>query len=136
MILTDKEYNSIYSKVPRVCIDLVIKSGGGVLLTKRTTPPYKGKWNFPGGRIRFRENFKKAANRIAKREIGVSVKLIKLLGCMEFLMEVQNGCKRHTVSLVFEAVPNKEPNGETFHYVTKNVLSVHAKFLKSNNILK
>lgn len=94
--LTQKEYDYIYSKVPRICIDLFITSDKGILLTKRNIAPDKGLWHFPGGGIRFEENLQEAAIRIAKEELGINVKPLEMIGEMEFLNR-----KVHSVSIVF-----------------------------------
>jgi len=131
-ILTDKEYDFIYSRSPRVCVDLVLLDYEGTpLLLKRQTSPYKGKYHLPGGRIRFRETIDKAIKRIAKNEIGENVIIGSQIGFMQFMRECQNGNKRHSVSLVFMVyMISKKRN--TIH---SNVHPVHLKFLKEKNIL-
>lgn len=133
MMLSKKEYNNIYSKVPRICVDLVIKSRAGVLLIKRDIQPYRNKWHLPGGRILFRETIDDAIQRIAKKEIGCSVTIKKQVGAMEFLKEVQDGNKRHSVSIVFLVEPNGISNGEYLR--SGNIHPIHFNFLKENNIL-
>lgn len=100
--LSDEEYDFIYSRVPRICIDLLIKnSKGEVLLTKRDIEPYKDYWHFPGGRIKFRETVKQSIQRIIKSELGIVTEIIsEHIGFCEFLDEVQNGNYRHSISLV------------------------------------
>lgn len=133
MILSDKEYNNIYSKVPRVCVDLVIKSKDGVLMIKRDIQPYKNKWHLPGGRVLFRETIIDAIQRIAKKEIGCHVTIKKQVGFMEFLKEVQGGNKRHSISIVFLVTASKMKNGA--YLKSGNIHPIHYKFLKENNIL-
>ncbi len=72
------------SKVPRLCIDLIVKTKDGILLTKRQIPPYIGYWHTPGGTVLLHEKLESAAERIAQEEIGTKIKIIKLLGTMEF----------------------------------------------------
>lgn len=134
MMLSDKKYNEIYSLVPRACVDLVVVSDKGVLMIKRDVEPYKGKWHLPGGRILFRETIENAVKRIAKKEIRCGVKVKCLIGAMEFLREVQNGSKRHSVSIVCGVeIIGKNKNGE---YIKEgNIHPVHLNFLKEKNIL-
>lgn len=82
--LSDIDYNFIYERVPRFCVDLVIKKGKNIFLVKRDIQPYRGKYHLPGGRVRFRESIEHTANRIAKTEAGISIEIKKLLGFMEF----------------------------------------------------
>lgn len=127
--LSESDYNFIYSRAPRICVDLVIKNRKGVYLTKRDVQPYKGKYHLPGGRVRFRESIETAIDRIARNEIGSPVVIKKLLGFMEFPREMQEGNKRHSISLAFLVVPSFGVNIKKVR--DENILSVHRKFLKS-----
>jgi len=82
-----EEFTTIYHKVPRVAVDIVIKTKQGALLTKRVIPSFKGMWHIPGGTILFKEPILHAINRIAKDELGIKVKVIKHLGVIEYLKE-------------------------------------------------
>lgn len=97
MILTDKQYKYVFSKVPRACVDMVVGYKGKLVLVKRAIEPSKDMWSFPGGRVRHRETIEEATNRIAKDEIGVGVSIKKLVDYMEFLNEDY----QHSVSLLF-----------------------------------
>ncbi len=142
--LSDKDYNFIYGRVPRLCVDLVIKDKNGLLLTLRDIEPGKNTWHFPGGRVKFRETITQAASRIAKAELGVKIKLIKPLGVLEFLDEVQDKNLRHSVSLAFatKIVSGKPMGGWQaqkigfFKKLPKRVYQGHKKFLVKNKILK
>lgn len=79
-----KEFKKIYLKVPRFCVDLVIKSRKGVLLTKRDIPPDKGWWHFPGGTVLLGERLKDTAQRVAKEELNTKVKIIKFIDHIEY----------------------------------------------------
>ena len=131
--LSDKDYNFIYSNVPRICVDIIIEGiPGEILLLKRDAQPYKGKWHLPGGRIKFRESVHKAIKRIAKNELGIKVKIGSFIGFMEFPLETQNGNKRHSISLAFNCLPlNVLKNGcyKNIHK-EKNMHPVHFKFLR------
>ncbi len=103
--LSNGEYSRIFSKVPRVAVDLVLETEAGLLLSLRKIAPYKGYWHLPGGRVNFRESLFSAAQRIAQEELGLSVRPLKILGTMEFLKEVQHGESRHTVSTAIAVEP-------------------------------
>lgn len=134
--LSDKDYDFIYSKSTRVCVDLVLEEAKEVFLIKRDIQPYEGNWHLPGGRIRFRENINAAITRIAKDEMNIRVYVPKLIGFMEFLREEQNGKKRHTVSLVFMVSTNQIPkNGKFFDKLPTKTIPVHMRFLKRNKII-
>lgn len=130
--LSDKEYNRIYSQVPRVCVDIVIRSKKSVLLIKRKTDPYKYKYHLPGGRVKFRESLINAVRRIALSEIGVDVKIKKMIGYMEFMRERQINNKRHSVSIAFEVAPVKKLY---IPPLPKSVHPIHLKFLKDKKLI-
>lgn len=71
MKLTDNEYIFIYNRVPRACIDIIIKNKNGLLLTKRDIKPFKNKLHLPGGMIRKNEHICDALKRIAGSELGI-----------------------------------------------------------------
>lgn len=96
------KFIEIYSLVPRLCIELVIKTDQGILLTKRNIPPAIGMWHLPGGTWLKGETAHEAANRIAQDELGIKVELGELLGYTDFSPEVAVG---HSISLVFQVIP-------------------------------
>lgn len=71
--LTKEEFDSIYSKVPRLTVELVIKDGDKILLTKRSIEPCRGLWHLPGGTVYFGESLLDAVKRIAKKELSIDV---------------------------------------------------------------
>ncbi len=82
--LSREEFRAIYSKVPRLCVEVVIKTEKGVVLTLRSIEPYKGLWHIPGGTVYFKERLVDAVRRVAKDEVGVEVEIEKLLGYIEY----------------------------------------------------
>ena len=94
-----EEFMSIYHKVPRAAIDVIVKTPQGIVLTKRSLPPFKGMWHVCGGTVLFMEPIKHAINRIVEDELGVKVKVIKPLGIIEYF----NDDGRHTISNAFLA---------------------------------
>src|SRR3989344_2701845 len=102
--IPDKDYTFIYNQVPRVCVDLAIKDEhGALLLTRRDIPSYKGLWHLPGGDIKFKETVAEAANRIAKKEFGVEVRLARAIGPCEIMNDdLDADHPRPSVSIVCE----------------------------------
>ena len=137
--LNDEEYNFVFDRVPRLCVDLVIKSGKGILLSLRDIEPYKGSWHLPGGMVYKNEPVHHAAKRIAKKETGLDIKIKRFLGYMEFLHEIQNNHDRHMVSIVFDAYSVNEKlklkmdfqaKKIQFHsFLPKNIITQHQNFL-------
>jgi ADP-ribose pyrophosphatase YjhB (NUDIX family) len=132
MRLNDVEFFEIYSKVPRLCVDLCIFHAGCILMMKRDIEPNLGKWHLPGGTVYKGETLEEAAKRIALGECGFSVVPIGCLGAMQFLEELRSGVKIHTVSVIYlcEVVLKEAPNflGE---FLEMDVIPEHAAFLSS-----
>lgn len=104
--LSPASYRYIYSRVPRVCVDVVIRKPGGVLLSKRSILPRIGSWHLPGGRVYRHETLEHAAKRICREELGLRVKVLKVLGAVEYLHEPRApGFATHTVSTILLAQP-------------------------------
>ncbi len=82
--LPETEFRAIYSKVTRVCVDLVVATGNGVILTKRSIPPAVGMWHLPGGAILFGDTIEEALRSVAKNEICLEFQSYKLLGTIEY----------------------------------------------------
>jgi ADP-ribose pyrophosphatase YjhB (NUDIX family) len=133
--LSDKDYNFIYSRSPRICVDLIIEGFNYPMLVKRNISPYKGKYSLPGGKVNFRESIEHAIQRTASREIGCSVVVVKMVGFMEFRGESQNGNKRHSISIAFEVVPTSHIQF-TNNIPEKSVHPIHYKFLKQYGYIK
>lgn len=81
------EFKYIYSRVPRLCVEVIIKTDEGIVLSKRSIVPWKGKWHIPGGTVLLKETLKDAVKRIAKIELGVDVTVGKFLGFLYYPSE-------------------------------------------------
>ena len=102
--LSSASYRRIYSRVPRVCVDVLIRKSGGVLLSRRSIQPYLGSWHLPGGRVRLHETFAHTAKRICREELGLRVRVLTVLGAIEYLRERQvSSSMTHSVSVVLSA---------------------------------
>lgn len=141
--LSNEDYDFIYSKVPRICVDLLIKNKENqVLLTKRRIEPYIGHWHLPGGRIKFRESINDAIIRIAKSELGISITDVgKIIGVCEFTEEYQKNQPRHSISMVHEIILynydelSSQDEYEWFSSLPEPIIPSHKNFLILNNIL-
>ncbi len=110
-LLPGKEFEKIYSKVPRIAVELIISSKRGVVLVKRgrgDAGPGKGTWHLPGKTLMFGETIRHLAMRTAEDETGLNVRIKKFIGYHEYRPGVAYG---HVVSLVFLA----EAAGGTLH---------------------
>ena len=90
--LPQEEFDWIFSRVPRLTVELVIASASrGVLLALREFGPCQGLWHLPGGTARFAEPLVDAVKRVAQDELGVTVSAGEMLGYIEYPSHYNNG---------------------------------------------
>ena len=90
--LPHAEYASIFSRVPRLTVEVVIFAAErGVLLTLREIEPCIGLWHLPGGTVRFGEPVTDAVARVAEDELGLAVRAGDLLGYIEYPSHYEHG---------------------------------------------
>ena len=138
-----KEFKEIYSKVPRVTASLVIKAGGGKVLTLRSLSQWHNKWHLPGGTILYNETVRGAISRVAKEELGVKVKFLKLLGWIEYPSEKKERGFGRSIDMIFLCESNSSKfklsdeisKAGVFKKLPKNTIAEQAQFLKTNKIL-
>ena len=135
-----EEYKDIYSKVPRLCVDLVIKTPEGIILSLRKLKSWYGKWHFPGGAVFYKEKVIDAVKRVALTEVGIDVNIEEFLGYIdEYSSEEKEVGFGSTVSLVFlcsaEAVSMKPGEDsleiKIFKSLPDNMIEEHRHFLDS-----
>lgn len=101
--LSDADFDFIYARVPRACVDIVIETDQGLVLIKREDPPDIGVWHLPGGGVRFQETVEEAAKRIAQRELGVEIELGQVIGFDEYLHEQKRLGEAHSIAMMVKA---------------------------------
>lgn len=135
---TYEEFKEIYSKVPRLCVDLVVKKQGKILLILRQNYGWEGLWHTPGGTVYYKEPVLKAVKRIGKEETGVRVEIKKIMGYLEVKSEEKARGFGYTVTLVFLCEPKNEiKETETLKYfskIPKNSIPELKTFLKSHRL--
>lgn len=107
-LIPNKIYKKTVDNLPILCVDIVLKYKGKFLLVKRKNQPQKGKFWVPGGRVFKREKLFHAAKRKVKEETGLKIKIKKVLGFYEGILQKNEfGSKTgsHGVSVVFLAEP-------------------------------
>ena len=133
------EVDAIYGRVPRLTVEVIVRSDQGIVLSKRDIEPCKGQWHIPGGTVYFGETLEAAVRRIALRELGVEVEIEKLLGYIEYPEMLAAGYKGWPVGITFvtQIKTGKlkgSDQGEAVRFFTSvppNTLSEQAAFLKS-----
>lgn len=143
-VLSPQEFDSIYSKVPRLTVEIVIRSDKlGVFLTQRNIEPCKGKWHLPGGTVRYAEPMADAVKRIAKRELGIDALDLNCIGYVEYPSHYNNGLDS-PVGIIFEVLSysgsislNKESqNGNWFKRMPPGMHEDQDNLLIKNNLLR
>lgn len=100
--LSDHDFGFIYRRVPRLCVDLVIKDRRGIVLIQRDIAPDKGRWHFPGGTVRFGETLEQAVHRFSRDETGLRVKIERAIAPVKYFRGERFG---HIVSVTYLAGP-------------------------------
>ena len=136
-----EEFKKIYSRVPRLTVEVIVKTPKGIVLIKRGIQPYKNQWHIPGGTVYKKERLEDAVRRVAKSEMGIVVKPIKFLGYIDYIeTEGKKGGFGRAVGLVFLV---KKISGDfmgssegeewrIFSKLPKNTIGVQKEFLKRN----
>lgn len=137
--LTKEEFDSIYSKVTRLNVELLVRIDDGIILTKRSIEPQIGKWHIPGGTVRFGETLHAAVKRVAYEELEVEVEVGQQVGYIEYPIMCAEGYKGWPIGVAFECtiisgVPTGTEQGEEigfFKEVPENTIEDQRLFLES-----
>lgn len=133
---TAGEFKKIYSKVPRLSVDVIVHSPKGIAFAYRSIVPHRNRWHIPGGTVLYGDSIIKTLHRVARDELRISIRTPKFLGYIEYNEEPQRGFGR-SVSLVFAAqlksgtpVPNEDAaKAAFFSRLPKNLIPAQRKFL-------
>jgi 8-oxo-dGTP diphosphatase len=133
--LPKAEFDAIFSRVPRLSVEVVIyRPERGVLLMLRDIPPNVGAWHIPGGTVLFGERLTDAVTRVARDELGLEVTVGGLLGYIEYPSHYENGLDS-PVGLAFHTLPAggtaaDPPDGcGWFHSLPAGLYAEQAEFL-------
>lgn len=100
--LSQEEFDFIYSQVPRLTVEIIIKNESGqIFLTQRAIDPCKGQWHLPGGTVHFAEPLTDSVKRIALRELGIKVNKMNNIGYIEYPSHYLHGLDS-PLGIVFE----------------------------------
>ncbi|BBX52871.1 hypothetical protein GCM10009645_12010 [Mycolicibacterium poriferae] len=138
--LTRDEFRDIYSKVPRLTVEVVVRSPAGVLLTLRDIEPCRGLWHLPGGTVRFGEKMVDAVRRVAAKEVGIDVVAAHPLGYIEYPSHHENGLDS-PVGIAFDVVdytgvPHADDEAADARWFTELPAQMHREqvdFLRSHS---
>ena len=140
--LSQTEFNDIFSKVPRLTIEIILISEKGVLFTKRQIEPCKGMWHMPGGTVRFGEPLTGAVHRVGEAEIGNKLIVDDFLGYIEYPSHYDKGLDS-PVGMAFKTSLQGllsdfelDDNMQWFTRLPDNMHDEQKRFLIDHQILK
>jgi mutator protein MutT len=81
---------------PKVAVGAICRKDGKIIMLRRAIDPAYGKWVFPGGYVDRGESLEDAARREAREEIGVEVRVTRLINVYSYT-------GRPVVVVVYEA---------------------------------
>jgi 8-oxo-dGTP diphosphatase len=87
-------------ETPKLMVDVIIPSERGVVLIRRGTEPFEGRWALPGGFVEAGETVEEAAYREAAEETGLAVEVARLVGVYS---DPERDPRGHNVSVAFLA---------------------------------
>jgi ADP-ribose pyrophosphatase YjhB (NUDIX family) len=140
---TYEEFKSIYSRVPRVTVDLIVKGPKGILLTLRESDGWKGQWHFPGGTVYLGETVESTVSRVAMEELGVEVENSKFLSYLEYPSEPKERGYGYSISLVFICnlrsegivLDSRASQYSFFNEIPEKIIEEQGNFLRDHQIL-
>ncbi|MFA6553869.1 MAG: NUDIX domain-containing protein, partial [Patescibacteria group bacterium] len=135
---TLEEFKSIYSKVPRLTVDLIVRMNGGIVLSLRTLKSWNNQWHLPGGTILLHETVEQAVHGVALEELGIKVNVIKCLGYVEYPSEKEERGYGQAIALAMlcdvgsgKLTVNEEASKvELFTVLPENIIRDQAIFLE------
>lgn len=137
--LSLEDFTAIYSKVPRLNVELCIIDGGRIVLTKRAIEPCIGQWHVPGGTVHFGETVEETIHRVAKDECGVEVEIQAYLGSIVYPQMYNDGYFGWPIGLAYklkiisgELTVDEEADAiELFDTLPDNVITDQKKFFEA-----
>jgi colanic acid biosynthesis protein WcaH len=114
---------------PIVNVDLIIRNElNQHLLTWRNDSFYGGGWHFPGGVIRYRENWVDRILNVAEDELGIKCLHFNPTPLSVHQMFIHQKNRGHFISIPFEAfvpISTKLKDGKWFDEAPGNLLECH-----------
>jgi ADP-ribose pyrophosphatase YjhB (NUDIX family) len=137
--LSEHDFRSIYQRVPRLTVEIVLRDGDTLVLSRRDIEPCKGQWHLPGGTVRFGESLHDAVRRVARRELGVTVEVGRLLGYIEYPDMHAAGYFGWPVGIAFETLlvggslrGNAEGTVAGFATLPDDTIAEQAQFIRQH----
>jgi len=107
-------------KTPIICVGVVCWKGDQVLVIKRATPPLKGQWSIPGGKVIWGESLAEAALRELYEETGIKADLGRLIGIYEIIEPDYHYVLIDYCAQWLDGVPMASDDASEAQWVTKD----------------
>lgn len=141
--LSFDEFKSIYSRVPRLTVEIILKTKDGIALTLRRLSSWNNQWHIPGGTVLYGETLEKAVQRVAKSELGIKINIIKLIGYIHYPSEKKERGFGWSIGIAFLCKiksgilrQNKQAKDiQIFKILPSNIIKEQKQFLKKNQII-
>lgn len=95
------QHSGTVPRNPRLTADGIVTSDSRILLVRRKTPPFEGRYALPGGFVEYGERVDECIIREVQEETGLEVSIDRLLGVYSAPDRDPRG---HTVTLVYVLV--------------------------------
>ena len=140
--LSQEKFGEIYKQVTRLCVEVIVKTPEGIILTRRNIKPYKGMWHIPGGTVLYGETLEETVKRVAKEELKLTVGIEKLLGHIYYPSEAKERGFGWTVGIAFLTyveggrLANNEQASDILitKEVPKDMIAEQKEFLEKNDM--
>jgi ADP-ribose pyrophosphatase YjhB (NUDIX family) len=135
---TPEQFQEIYSKVPRITVEIAIKNELGIVMTQRKEASWQNLWHIPGCTLYYQESIDHAIIRLAQEELGITVINHGFLQYLEYFSETQYRGYGSTIGLVFlcttnDELPQENEAGETvaiFSHIPQQIVPEHRIILE------
>jgi ADP-ribose pyrophosphatase YjhB (NUDIX family) len=121
-----------YPIVPLVGVGVLLTRNNSLLIVKRKFDPDAGYWAIPGGHLDLGERVEDAAEREAYEETGFIVKVSKLAGIIDKIMDDESGRVEYHYVLINYFVEQIE--GDLNQQPIPNSDALDAKFVPFNEL--
>ena len=142
--------NQEFNNKPLIAVGVLVIDKDKALIIKRGEEPNKFLWSIPGGLVEIGEELEEAAIREVKEEMGINIKIEKMIGIFNCINRNKNEIKYHYVIIDYIAreftgsiKTNKEildfkwmKFNELHNYeLTNTTRELFREFIRKNNIL-
>ena len=142
--------NQEFNNKPLIAVGVLVIDKDKALIIKRGEEPNKFLWSIPGGLVEIGEELEEAAIREVKEEMGIDIKIEKMIGIFNCINRNKNEIEYHYVIIDYIAreftgsiKTNKEildfkwmKFNELHNYeLTNTTRELFKEFIRKNNIL-